>query len=95
MFTYVAGSLGMMALGRENMDNQNRIAQQGGIQPLVRLLRSPKTTEFVLLTVIETMGTLCIGMLIVTFYLIWIFLSELNMLYLIFAVIELKLTIQK
>ena len=85
----------MMALGRENMDNQNRIAQQGGIQPLVRLLRSPKTTEFVLLTVIETMGTFCIGMLIVTFYLIWIFLSELNMLYLIFAVIELKLTIQK
>ena len=95
MFTYIAGSLGMMALGRENMDNQNRIAQQGGIQPLVRLLRSPKTTEFVLLTVIETMGTLCIGMLIVTFYLIWILLSELNMLYLIFAVIELKLTIQK
>ena len=67
MFTYVAGSLGMMALGRENMDNQNRIAQQGGIQPLVRSLRSPKTTEFVLLTVIETMGTLCIGMFVVTF----------------------------
>ena len=52
----------MMALGRENMDNQNRIAQQGGIQPLIRLLRSPKTTQFVLLTVIKTLGTLCIGM---------------------------------
>ena len=51
-----------MALGREDMDNQNRIAQQGGIQPLVRLLRSPKTTELVLLTVIKTLGVLCIGM---------------------------------
>ena len=57
------GCLGMTALGREDMDNQNRIAEQGGLQPLVRLLRSQKTSEKVLLTVIKTLGELCIGKL--------------------------------
>ena len=51
----------MTALGREDVDSQNRIAEQGGIQPLVRLLRSHKTSERVLLTVIRVLGTLCVG----------------------------------
>ena len=51
----------MAALGFEDIDNQNRIANQGGLKPLVRLLRSPKTSERVLVTVIKTIGTLCIG----------------------------------
>ena len=55
------GCLGMTALGREDLDSQNRIADQGGIQPLVRLLRSHKTSERVLLNVIKAIGTLCLG----------------------------------
>ena len=51
----------MMALGHEDTDNQNRLANQGGLQPLVRLLRSPKTLPRVLLIVIKTLGTLCVG----------------------------------
>ena len=66
----------MMALGMEDMDNQNRIAQQGGIQPLVRLLRSPKTTELVLLTVIKTLGVLCIGKCSLPFFYIILLLNS-------------------
>ena len=51
----------MVALGREDIDSQNLITEQGGIQPLVRLLRSHKTSERVLLTVIKVIGTLCLG----------------------------------
>ncbi len=51
----------MTALGREDMENQNRIAEQDGLKPLVRLLRQPKTTGKVLLSVIKTLGTLCLG----------------------------------
>ncbi|ELU04066.1 hypothetical protein CAPTEDRAFT_159631 [Capitella teleta] len=55
------GCLGMMALGREDLESQNRIANGGGIPPLVRLLRQPKTSERVLLSVIQALGTLCVG----------------------------------
>ena len=51
----------MIALSREDRENQNKIAEQGGIVPLVRLLRSPKTTNKVLLAVIKTLGILCVG----------------------------------
>ena len=51
----------MTALGTEDIESQNRIAEQGGIPPLVRLLRSHKTSERVLLAVIKALGTLCIG----------------------------------
>ena len=51
----------MNALGKEDMESQNRVAAQGGLPPLVRLLRSPKTSENVLLTVIKVLGTMCIG----------------------------------
>ena len=54
--------MGMVALGREDIENQNRIVEQGGVQPLVRLLRSHKTSERVLLTVIKVLGTLCLGL---------------------------------
>ena len=53
--------MGMIALSREDRENQNKIAEQGGIVPLVRLLRSPKTTNKVLLAVIKTLGILCVG----------------------------------
>lgn len=51
----------MTALGREDIESQNRIAEGGGIPPLVRLLRMQKTSERVLLTVIQSLGTLCVG----------------------------------
>ena len=53
----------MIALGREDVDNQNKIAKEGGLQPLVRLLRNPKTSERVLMAVIQALGTLCVGQL--------------------------------
>ena len=61
LLSYSAGCMGMVALGREDIESQNKIAEQGGIQPLVRLLRSHKTSERVLLTVIKVIGTLCLG----------------------------------
>lgn len=46
---YIAG-MAMIALGTENIENQNKIVAGGGVQPLVRLLRSGKTSEKVILT---------------------------------------------
>ena len=57
----VSGCLGMNAMGCEDIDSQTRIAEQGGLRPLVRLLRSHKTSERVLLAVIKALGTRCIG----------------------------------
>ena len=57
----VIGCMGMKALGRTDVDNQNKIVKFGGIRPLVRLLRSPKTSKLVLLVVIRVLGTLCVG----------------------------------
>ncbi|XP_030846615.1 ankyrin and armadillo repeat-containing protein-like [Strongylocentrotus purpuratus] len=51
----------MIALTRESFDNQNEIKKENGILPLVRILRSSKTIERVLMTVIRALGTLCIG----------------------------------
>ena len=58
---YSTGCMGMVAMGREDIESQNKIVEQGGIQPLVRLLRSQKTSQRVLLTVIKVLGTLCLG----------------------------------
>ena len=41
---YIAG-MAIIALATENIDNQNRIVSGGGVQPLVRLLRSGKTSQ--------------------------------------------------
>ena len=57
----LAGCMGMMALGRTDIKNQNEIVKFGGIRPLVRLLRSPKTSKLVLVVVIRVLGTLCVG----------------------------------
>lgn len=51
----------MIALGRENIDNQKKISEEGGIQPLVRLIRSGKASARVLHMAIRTLGTLCVG----------------------------------
>lgn len=46
---YIAG-MAIIALTTENIENQNRVVAGGGVQPLVRLLRAPKTSEKVRLT---------------------------------------------
>ena len=40
---FIAG-MAMVALGTENIENQNKIMAGGGIQPLARLLRSGKAS---------------------------------------------------
>lgn len=41
---FIAG-MAIIALTTENIENQNKIVAGGGVQPLVRLLRSAKTSE--------------------------------------------------
>ena len=41
---FIAG-MAIIALTTENIENQNKIVAGGGVQPLVRLLRSVKTSE--------------------------------------------------
>ena len=41
---FIAGRA-IIALTTENIENQNKIVAGGGVQPLVRLLRSAKTSE--------------------------------------------------
>ena len=55
------GCMGMMALGREDLKGQLRVAEQGGIQPLVRLLRLPRTSSKVLLADVCALASFCIG----------------------------------
>ncbi|XP_077867464.1 LOW QUALITY PROTEIN: ankyrin and armadillo repeat-containing protein-like [Saccoglossus kowalevskii] len=55
------GGMAMIALCRTDIINQNRIKEENGISPLVRLLRSHKTSQRVLLTIIRSLGTLCVG----------------------------------
>lgn len=57
---FIAGRA-IIALTTENIENQNKIVAGGGVQPLVRLLRSAKTSEKVLLMVIRVLGILCVG----------------------------------
>ena len=57
-----SGCLALTALGRENLKNQRKICEEGGIQPVVRLIRSGKVSERVLHTAIKTLGVLCLGM---------------------------------
>ncbi|XP_038077595.1 ankyrin and armadillo repeat-containing protein-like isoform X2 [Patiria miniata] len=55
------GCMAMIALTRASSDNQNRIEKENGILPVVRILRSSKTSERVLHMVIKALGTLCVG----------------------------------
>lgn len=56
-----AGCMTAIALGCENMENQNKLAEAEAFQQLVRLIRSPKTSRSVLLMVIKVLGILCVG----------------------------------
>ena len=60
-FYSFSGCMTAIALGYENMASQNKLASADAFQQLVRLLRSPKTSEKVLLMVIKVLGILCVG----------------------------------
>ena len=51
----------MTALCRENLELQNELCELGGIEPIVRLVKSSKTSDKVLLTAIQSLGVLCLG----------------------------------
>ncbi|KAL8620460.1 hypothetical protein ACOMHN_048393 [Nucella lapillus] len=55
------GCMTAIALGRENMENQNKLAEADAFQQLVRLLRTKKRHDSVLLMVIKVLGILCVG----------------------------------
>jgi len=50
-----------IALGREDIDNQNKLAKTDAFQQLIRLLRIYKDKEGVILMVIKVLGILCVG----------------------------------
>ena len=50
-----------IALGRESIENQNRLAQADCFSQLVRLLRRHKSSTKVMLMVIKVLGILCVG----------------------------------
>lgn len=55
------GCMTAIAMGRENMEHQNKLAEADAFQQLVRLLRTRKRNDSVLLMVIKVLGILCVG----------------------------------
>ena len=50
----------MIALVLEDINYQNQILKENGIDPLIRLLRIEKTSNRVVLAIFETIGALCV-----------------------------------
>lgn len=50
----------MIALVLEDAAYQNQILKENGIDPLIRLLRTDKTSNRVILAIFETIGALCV-----------------------------------
>lgn len=50
----------MIALVLENVNNQNKILNESGIDPLIRLLKSDKTSHRVIAAAVDTIGALCV-----------------------------------
>ncbi|XP_072542334.1 ankyrin and armadillo repeat-containing protein [Salminus brasiliensis] len=55
------GCQAVTALSRDSCTHQKGLCRENGVPPLVRLLRSPRTTERTLLSAICALRTLCIG----------------------------------
>ncbi|XP_028847606.1 ankyrin and armadillo repeat-containing protein isoform X2 [Denticeps clupeoides] len=55
------GCQGVIALSRECRTHQDGFCEENGVPPLVRLLRSTRTKERTLRSVITALGSLCIG----------------------------------
>nr|XP_022304475.1 ankyrin and armadillo repeat-containing protein-like isoform X2 [Crassostrea virginica] len=55
------GCMMSIALGRENIENQIKLAQTEAFNQLVRLLRTHKDSPQVILMVIQVLGILCVG----------------------------------
>lgn len=54
------GAKCVIALVLENLNNQNLILKENGVDPLIRLLKLEKTSHRVTLAVVETIGALCV-----------------------------------
>lgn len=50
----------MIALVTEDVNYQNQILKENGIDPLIRLLRTDKTSNRVVLSIFETVAALCV-----------------------------------
>uniref|UniRef100_A0A673YJB1 Ankyrin and armadillo repeat containing n=1 Tax=Salmo trutta TaxID=8032 RepID=A0A673YJB1_SALTR len=55
------GCQAVIALSRDSRSHQDGLCKENGVPPLVRLLRGSRTTESTLLSVIRSLGILCIG----------------------------------
>uniref|UniRef100_A0A6Q2WSM3 Ankyrin and armadillo repeat containing n=1 Tax=Esox lucius TaxID=8010 RepID=A0A6Q2WSM3_ESOLU len=55
------GCQAVIALSRDSRSHQDGLCKDNGVAPLVRLLRGSRTTERTLLSVIQALGVLCIG----------------------------------
>uniref|UniRef100_A0A8C7GJE3 Ankyrin and armadillo repeat containing n=1 Tax=Oncorhynchus kisutch TaxID=8019 RepID=A0A8C7GJE3_ONCKI len=55
------GCQAVIALSRDSRSHQDGLCKENGVPPLVRLLRGSRTTERTLLSVIRSLGILCIG----------------------------------
>ncbi|XP_032818580.2 ankyrin and armadillo repeat-containing protein [Petromyzon marinus] len=55
------GCHAMAAMAREGRAHQEQICREDGVAPLVRLLRTPRTTERTLLATVSALGALCVG----------------------------------
>ncbi|XP_068079437.1 ankyrin and armadillo repeat-containing protein isoform X1 [Danio rerio] len=60
------GCRAVIALSRDSRIHQNGFCRENGVPPLVRLLRGSRTGQKTLLSVIEALGCLCIGVALTT-----------------------------
>nr|XP_033800002.1 ankyrin and armadillo repeat-containing protein [Geotrypetes seraphini] len=57
---YIGGQA-VIALSKDSKHHQDKICEENGIAPLVRLLRSSKISVKTLLCIIRALGTICVG----------------------------------
>jgi hypothetical protein len=54
------GCKSLIALVTEDIVYQNQVLKENGIDTLIRLLKSPKTSDRVIMAIVETIGALCV-----------------------------------
>ncbi|XP_050975889.1 ankyrin and armadillo repeat-containing protein isoform X1 [Labeo rohita] len=60
------GCRAAIALSQDSRTHQDGFCRENGVPPLVRLLRAPRTALKTLLSIIKTLGCLCIGVALTT-----------------------------
>ena len=54
------GCKSLIALVTEDIIYQNQVLRENGVDTLIRLLKSPKTSDRVIMAIVETIGALCV-----------------------------------